>query len=86
MFVERDEMRNVDVTVVLLREYILSYLVAATVSGRQSARTCRQFLPVDVDILEVELEDEVDQLFLDLAIAFASIDRLVFAKQAERIH
>ena len=86
MFVVGDEMRDIDVAIVLLREHILSYLVAARVSERLLARCCRQLLPVDVDVLQVELEDEVNQLFLSLAIAFTSIDRLVFAKQAERIH
>ena len=86
MFVVGDEMRDIDVAIVLLREHILSYLVAARVSERLLVRCCRQLLPVDVDVLQVELEDEVDQLFLSFAIAFASIDCLVFAKQAECIN
>lgn len=86
MLVVCDEMCNVDVAIVLFREYILSYLVTATLSERELAEHCVQFLPVDVHILKMELEDKVDQFFLDFADAFASIDCFVLTKQTERIH
>ena len=85
MLVEGDKMRNVDVAVVLFREHILSYLVTVVKSENLFTWPFAAVLPVDVDVLKVEFEDEVDQLFLDLLIALAS-DILTFTKQAERVY
>ena len=50
LLVKGDQMCNVDVTVILLHQYVLSYLVT-----------------IYEGIVEAELENEVAQLFLDMA-------------------
>lgn len=70
MFVEGDEVGDVNIAVILSRQYILSHLVA-----------------VDEDVVEVKVEDEVDELLLDLAIALlATGGAAVLAEERQRVH
>ena len=71
MLVKCDQMRNVDVAVILLREHIFSYLIAVTESEDLFSRIFATVIPVDVDVLEMEFEHS---------------DILVLTKQTERVH
>jgi hypothetical protein len=82
VLVEGDEVRNVDVAEVLPRQHVLADLVSANTISLFSF--CGVVVPVDEDIVEMEVEDELDQLLLDALVAL--LDRLVLAEQAERVH
>jgi hypothetical protein len=77
VFVEGDEVGDVDVAEVLPRQHILSYLIS--VACYYYSLSCALLsLPVDEDIVEMEFEDEVDQLLLNALVAL--FDRLILAK------
>ena len=86
LFVECDEVGDVDVAIVLLREDILSDLVTVHTSAFYTHVLMARCIPVDEDILQVELEYEVQQLLLDLPVALCSTCTPVFAEQTERVH
>ena len=86
MLIEGDEVCNVDVAVILFREDIFPNLIPMKISAHKPQVLDPTFIPVDEDIFEVELQDEINQFLLNLSPTFVSICTSIFAKQAERIH
>lgn len=52
-------------------------------SEQPSRRVYNACIPVDVDVLEMELKDEVDKLLLNLSVAVFS--NVAFSEQTERV-
>ena len=81
VFVEGDEVGNVDVAVELLRQHILSYLVAIPSSTFLFILSCMTpRIPVDKDVLQMELEYKIDQLLLDLPVRLISVCACILAE------
>jgi hypothetical protein len=86
LFIERDEMSNIDVAIVLFEENILADLVSAelSVAVAVSSRLDRD-LPVDEGVVESKLEKKLFQLGLDLATSIFS-GVVIWRQHAQRVY
>ena len=51
-----------------------------------SVRTCHSNPPVDEDILEMKLQDEVNEFLLQLLVALPAVCASLLAEQAESVY
>ena len=89
MLVEGDEIGDVDVAVVLLRQHILPNMVATYLYCQhtvQLAAVLRGNIPIYEGILQLELQHEAHQLLLNLPVGLRSTSTLLFREQTERVH
>jgi hypothetical protein len=63
--VVNNQVGDVDVAVILLNKHILAYLISSSMSAIDISRIMLASLPVDEDVVESELHDEVNQRLLD---------------------
>ena len=66
LFIVRDQVGNVDVTIVLFDQYILADLVSVAAIRSMAHRNAMYRLPVDKDVVKAKLQDEVAKLLLNL--------------------
>lgn len=84
VLIEGNEMCNVDVAVVLLRQDIFPDLISVAPSAPPPPNCIAICLPVDIDAIEVKLQHKLDDVLLGLLVALLSILN-AFAKEAEGV-
>jgi hypothetical protein len=85
LFIEGDEMGDINIAVVLLEKNILPNLISVGQLACHSRKTQKPKIPIDESIAKLELQDEVLQLRLNLTTGIF-IFSIVWRQHAQRVH
>lgn len=66
LFIVRNQVGNVDVTIILFDQYILADLVSVAIVRSRRYKDAKYGIPVDKHIVKAKLQNEVPKLLLNL--------------------